>query len=326
MTPRYREMILGEDLTPVGKLSGAFVGPRTPEHLMFAYYQSALVVGFIVERYGQAALAAVLADLGNGVEINQALASRTAPLPELEKAFAAHARQRAESFAPGADFAQPDPKALRRDEHTALLRWQGKHPNSVWALAEEGRRLIAQGAWQRAKAPLERLIALHPEQRGPDSPYLQLALAHRKLGEKADERRVLEKLAAIASDVAAAYARLMEIAEAAGDHAALAAHAHRLLGVNPMASAGWRGLARALEARAAGDRAAADGAAAAYQKVLALEPADPADTHYRLARLLKDRNPRQARRHLLDALAEAPRFRDGHRLLLELERRPGGTP
>ena len=66
MTPRYREMILGGELAPIAKLSGAFLSPRTPEHLVFAYYQSALVVEFLVQRFGQEALRAVLRDLGRG--------------------------------------------------------------------------------------------------------------------------------------------------------------------------------------------------------------------------------------------------------------------
>jgi hypothetical protein len=58
----------------------------------------------------------------------------------------------------------------------------------------------------------------------------------------------------------------------------------------------------------------------AYERLLLLEPADQADTRYRLARLLRARDPRAAKRHLLDALAEAPRLRPGLELLLELPR------
>ncbi len=100
MTPRYRQMIQAGELQPVGKLSAAFITPKTGEHLVFAYYQSALVVEFLVERYGHKALKAVLEDLGRGVEINKALAARAAPLPELEKSFEAFARKRAEAVAP----------------------------------------------------------------------------------------------------------------------------------------------------------------------------------------------------------------------------------
>jgi hypothetical protein len=52
MNPRYRRMILTGELTPVGKLSGAFLSPPTPMHLQFAYYESSLVVEFLIERFG----------------------------------------------------------------------------------------------------------------------------------------------------------------------------------------------------------------------------------------------------------------------------------
>ncbi len=46
LNPQYREMILGDDLTPVSKLSGAFLTPRSAQHLQFAYYESSLVVEY----------------------------------------------------------------------------------------------------------------------------------------------------------------------------------------------------------------------------------------------------------------------------------------
>jgi uncharacterized protein HemY len=50
-----------------------------------------------------------------------------------------------------------------------------------------------------------------------------------------------------------------------------------------------------------------------------MDPVDPAAIDFKLARAhwqLKDRE--QARHHVLRALEEAPRYRDAHRLLLEL--------
>ena len=58
-----------------------------------------------------------------------------------------------------------------------------------------------------------------------------------------------------------------------------------------------------------------------------LDDTDPADVHYRLARLLQQQGKRdEARREVLKSLEEAPRFLDAHRLLLELVesgRQPG---
>ena len=325
MTPRYREMIRGGELAPIAKLSSAFLSPRTPEHLVFAYYQSALVVEFLVTRYGHQALRSVLQDLGAGVEINKALAARTAPLPELEKTFAEFARKRAEALAPKADFEQPDPASLRGDvsaspragasgTRTASGRWSRRRATS------------SPPASRRRRPLLERAVTLYPEQRGGDSAYLLLAAAHRKLGKTAEEQRALERLAGLASDALPAYSRLIELAQAAKDDRALALNAERLLAVNPMSEAGWRALGRALDAQAAKEpmktspqqASLAERAISSYEKLLLLEPADQVETRYRLAKLLRGRNPRRAKHHLLEALAEAPRFREGYQLLLDL--------
>ena len=59
------------------------------------------------------------------------------------------------------------------------------------------------------------------------------------------------------------------------------------------------------------------------QALLALDPRDPADVHYRLARSLQETGKHSsARRHVLQALEFAPRYRDAHRLLLELAKSP----
>ena len=58
-----------------------------------------------------------------------------------------------------------------------------------------------------------------------------------------------------------------------------------------------------------------------YRKWLWLDPPDPAAVHFQLARLLHKRGDAEAeaKRQVLEALEEAPRFRDAQRLLLEIE-------
>ena len=60
----------------------------------------------------------------------------------------------------------------------------------------------------------------------------------------------------------------------------------------------------------------------AYRKLLSLEPPEPWETHYQLAKLLHARGNAdvEAKRNVLQALEDAPRFRDAQRLLLDLER------
>src|SRR5262249_40414123 len=89
INPKFRAMLLGEELTPMSRLSSAFLAPKTPLHLQFAYFESALAVDFLVERFGRPALNSLLDDLGTGSPINEALPRRTKmSLEQLDKDFA----------------------------------------------------------------------------------------------------------------------------------------------------------------------------------------------------------------------------------------------
>jgi Flp pilus assembly protein TadD len=58
----------------------------------------------------------------------------------------------------------------------------------------------------------------------------------------------------------------------------------------------------------------------ADRKLLLLDPPDPVDLHFQLARLLHTRGSSEgeAERQVVQSLEEAPRFRDAQRLLLEI--------
>ena len=57
-------MILGDELTPLSQLSGAFLAPKSALHVQFAYHESALAVEFLVKTAGLPALNSILDDLG----------------------------------------------------------------------------------------------------------------------------------------------------------------------------------------------------------------------------------------------------------------------
>jgi tetratricopeptide (TPR) repeat protein len=312
MTPEYREMILGEDLTPVSQLSGAFLDPKTPQHLQFAYFESSLVVQYLVQHHGLDTLKRILVDLGVGMPINRSLQRYAGSLEVLDREFAEYARQRARAFAPEVDWNQPDlpPGAGPLD----LAAWNQEHPNGFWALQAEAKQWIRQQDWRAAKRPLERLLELCPEYTEADNAYWLLATVHGRLGETEQERAVLEQLAVRKGDAVDAYLRLMELAAQAQDGQATIEYGQRLMAVNPLHKAAHRYMGEAAEQ--VGD---VPRAIESYRSLLLMDPADPARDHYRLARLLQKTGQRSsARRHVLQSLEEAPRFREAHRLLLQL--------
>jgi Tfp pilus assembly protein PilF/DNA-binding SARP family transcriptional activator len=313
LNPRYRAMILGDGLTPLSKLSSAFMAPETPIHLQFAYYESALAVDFFVRKFGSAVLKGLLDDLGAGMDMNESLPARTkTSLEQLDRDFAQFARQLAKSVAPDLTWEEPD---LPADvASAAAAAWLEKHPKSFWGWRRLGARLVAEEKWQAAKEVLEKLKGLYPEYTGPENAYVLLATVYRRLSDTAAEHKVLEELAARDGDASPAYLRLMELDEAAGDWRGMAKAARRLLAVNPLVPTPHRQLARAAEQL--GER---DEAVAAYRALALLDDTDPADVHYRLAKLLRQGGKSaEARREVLKSLEEAPRFLDSHRLLLEL--------
>jgi tetratricopeptide (TPR) repeat protein len=312
INPRYREMLLSDELTPVSQLSGAFLHPPTPLHLQFAYYESSLVVEFLVEKHGLPTLKRILVDLGVGMPVNDALARYAGSLEAVDRDFAEFAMKRADAFAPDTDWS--DPKLPANTKAPAITAWLEEHPKNYRAWQRLANLLIEQRQWQAAQAPLEKLIELYPENGGAESPYVPLAKTWRELGDTKLERSALEQLAALSADNADALGRLTELAFRDEDWPAVLKYGERLLEINPLRPTTYRWLATAAQ-RTDDDRAAIG----AWRALVALDPVDPAEAHYHLAVLLrKTGDPAAARREVLKALEEAPRYRAAQRELLAI--------
>ncbi|OHB61540.1 MAG: hypothetical protein A2167_02860 [Planctomycetes bacterium RBG_13_46_10] len=312
MNPQYRSMILEGQLTPISNLSAAFLNPPTPVHLQFAYYQSSLVVEFLVVRYGNNTIKAILADLAKGQDINAAIAKHAEPPKKIDKEFEAFARKRAEDLAPGVDWHQPQGQ-MDLTDNQAIAGWLEKHPDNFWALTQYAKNLIAVRKWEQAKEPLNKLVALYPQYTGEDNAYQLLAEVHRNLNEIELEREVLSKLADKSCDATYAYGRLMEIAMETKNWQLVCELGDKYIAVYPLFSTLHWQLGRANEELGRDERAVQS-----YKRLLALGPSDPADVNYRLGRLLQHKDPAGAKRYVLTALAEAPRFREAHHLLLQM--------
>jgi tetratricopeptide (TPR) repeat protein len=333
MTPEYRRMILGGELTPVSQLSGAFLAPPSQMHLQFAYFQSSLVVEFLLGKFGRPALRAVLVSLGEGEHIHRALEEHTLPMPELDRQFEEFAQARARELGPGLDWEQPEEKVAQRPQPSReeganqrpqrwigggdldLDEWAQHRPTNYWALSRVAANHIREERYDEARTVLERFTSLYPNAAGADSPWRQLALVYRELGKEELEWAVLQRIAEQDAEAPEIYLRLMEQARRRSDWEAVKLNAERHLAVNPLIPTPYRFLAEAGEQTQ--DLSPAIGA---YRALLELNPPDPADTHYRLARALHRVGDPQARRHVLLALEEAPRFREALKLLLEIER------
>jgi tetratricopeptide (TPR) repeat protein len=322
MNLAYREMILNGELTPLGDLSGAFLAPKDPLHLQFAYYESSLVIDFLVQRYGFDSVTAILADLGAGQNINTAIPAHTVPLPEMETKFAAFATDLAKKLAPGVDLNKPPDMSSNVDDTV----WDQMHPDNYYLRMREAGKLMEAKDWAGARPVLESVTQAYHGEKGAENPLWMLAVTERNLKETNAELATLQLFARQEFDFQYSEARLIDLYEAQTNWPEVAKHAERLLAINPLISQPHRALAKAGMATGNSGQAIT-----AYRRLLLLDPPDPVDLHFQLARLLHQQGGAgdEAERQVLQALEEAPRYRDAQRLLLEIKDenpKPGTGP
>lgn len=245
--------------------------------------------------------------------INEALVAHTRPLEELEKDFLAFSKALARQMGPDSVWE----KSRERVDPV----WEASHPENFWVIRKKAEKLIEGGDIDRAIPVLEELIRIYPGQAGAGSAYALLAEVHRKNKDAEKERTVLREWVKRDGEAEDALGRLLELDAATNDTEGALRHAQMLLEINPLSPAPHRTLAEASEQL--GNR---ESALASYQTLLALDPPNRSEVHFRVARLLRGTSDSEAKRHVLLALEESPRFRKAHELLLELAEKPENHP
>ncbi len=316
MTPQYRQMILSDELIPVSKLSGAFLSPPSGLHLQFAYYESSLVVEFLIEKYGMKSLRAILDALGEGLPTDAALESVVGPMDKLDVQFVTYAKERAEAFGAFADWSTKTSLAKSSGSMTPeeLLGRSRIYPTNYPVLSKLADAQIASGQFAEAKVTLERLVDLGVVSGSRGGVLEQLATVERELGDTAAERRTLEQLIEISSDALPGLERLLDMARHREDWHEVRRLAQLVLAIHPLRPLGHEAIADAGERL--GD---SDSVARGVRAMLQLEPIDAAGLHFRCAAALaKLERTDEAKHHVLRSLADAPRYREAHALFYQL--------
>ena len=312
MSPKYREMILGDDLTKVSELSGAFLNPPSGLHLQFAYYESSLVVEFLVDKYGHESLVEILTALSSGMPINDALSASVGSIDKLDFQFAEYARKKAESFAEKADWTREG--FPEEPNHTNLTKWLAEHPNSYWGHLEMAKRLLAERDYSAAQTHLEKLASLGAATTEQGGVMELLAQIYEETNSEEKQRKTLVKLATDASDSLPALRRLIKLEEGEENWKAVSRYAKKALAIQPFMPEFHQAF---VDASLKLDQPRQ--AIGSLKALAALDPIDPAGLEFKMARTLAAIGDNQnAKRHVLMALDQAPRYRDAQKLLLSL--------
>jgi tetratricopeptide (TPR) repeat protein len=276
---------------PIAELDRGFIRPTYEQQIIVSYMQAGLTCEYIAGRFGQEGLRAMLDQFGAGKDTAQAVQAALKIKPEdFDKDFNAYVEQQL-----GAVVAQYDP-------------WRK-------AVAEAGEAAQSED-WRLAAARAAHAIELFPDFVDQGSPYLIKARAHRELKETSLMRgTLLEYRKRGGYDPDALLALAKSLTEAGRNEEAIGVLDDVLM-VAPLRQEVHSELGdRLLEAGRAAD------AVTEYKALLAMQPQDLADAHYRLAKAyLAASDKASSREHLLYALEIAPHYREAQQLLLEVVR------
>jgi cytochrome c-type biogenesis protein CcmH/NrfG len=295
-------------LRPVSQLNDGFVRPRFGGEVQLSYYEASLVCEMIEKEYGAKAIVDMLAAYRDGLT-TPAVFQRVLELTpaQLDAKFDAFVRAR---------FASPLRAITASDSGRAV---GGEFVTSM----RRGADYLSRKQADSARIALERAEVLFPDYAGGSSPAQYLAgLAM----DRGDYREALAQITRVTTRSETAWdANLMEVQlrEKLGDTLGTRAPLERLLWISPY-DVGLHGKLAELATRAADHKTALR----ERRAILALNPPDPIDARYELARALAAvGDVASARRELLAVLEQAPSFEKGQALLLELRAAQGrSTP
>ncbi|MEO2029398.1 MAG: tetratricopeptide repeat protein [Fuerstiella sp.] len=308
MTPGFRERIKAGNVTPVSQLSSAFLHAESGEDLNFAYYESSMVVEFIVQQHGFEALVLILNDLQNGLVINDALERRAGGLTALDAAFAEYLSGVADSFAKDVEF------SIKTDDETKPdLKALQQNPRHYTAGLSAAAALIRAEQLDAAEAKLQELIKLFPEDTSPNGARRILAVVYKRQENTEQQATVLAEHLQRSGDDLEAAVELLSLQVTAEQWLKALDTSNLIMAIDPLQPQVLRQI-QTIAAALKSDELAIDVLAA----LLVLEPADAARTHFLMAQILKIEDAEQSRRHVLLALEQAPRYRAAHKLLLDL--------
>jgi cellulose synthase operon protein C len=294
-------------ILPVSRLNEGFVRPTYPQQVMHAYYQASLVAEYIEAEHGETALRRMLQSFGSGRSSEYVLRQVLRVEPAvLDTRFDAWMRQR---FA-----TQLASVELDRTATASAMRGGSAVGGPFVEALRTAEAYVEAGDQAGALREAERAQRMFPQYTGAGSPYRVMHTVYKQRGDTRRAADALRQLVDRDETDYDAHLALAALLEELGDRRAAADVLERAMYIHPFDPQ--------VHARLATLYTATDQLAKAVRErraVLALNPVNRADAHYRLAVALGEAGQRDdARREVLRALELAPNFTDAQELLLRL--------
>ncbi len=317
-------------LIGLDELNESFSRAKSLANLDFSYYQSSLLVEFIVERYGFATLKTLIHGFARQVDLGDVFKEVFAvPLEEVEGQFIAWINERVEML-------DVDVEQVVFDSHDSF---SAQHSGNSPAASEEGKNTMIEALYQHLKTSPRNFYAhlqlglifyadanlvgaldhltmaaeLLPTYSDSPNPRQILAVIYEDLEDIEAMTRELEALLYVKPYAYDACLKLAQAAQSGGDSDRAAYYLEKAIALNPYAQDVHRSLATVAMQQLDYPRAIRE-----YGVLLALDDTDPALANTNLAEaFLLHGNKAEAKRYALAALEIAPLFERAQDILLQ---------
>lgn len=296
-------------------LDAAFTRPKSPDGVSLAYFQASQVCEFVEEKYGFETILKMLALYKEGAKDTDVLLKALQLTPEkFDQIFTEylHAKMKDRILALGNGPVKTgnDPKQAKVVLETLLKT----RPSDFFALLKLGTMYKEEGDKEKAVEHLKRAVEAFPYYGGEGNAYSHLADIYEAQGKKAEALAALESWTKHNETNADIYKRLAKLKLELNDKAGALNTIFTSFYISPFDAALHK---------LAGDAYLEQGnladAVREFRVVVSLEPPNPADAYYDLARALEAKGDKaEAKREILRSLEIAPGFEKAQELLLKI--------
>jgi tetratricopeptide (TPR) repeat protein len=289
MTPEIVMALRAKKLLPVLELDRGFVRPEYPAQVIVSYFEAGKICDYIVQKWGSDAILGMIQSYAHRKTTAEAILGNLHETP--------------------ADF-----------DHNFLI-WLDQQTGDTVRHFDEWKRgleaahtALRNGKKDEAIREGLRIRDYYPDYVGSGSAYELLVEAYLGRSDKTAAIRTLEKYRDTGGKNVSTLKKLVALEQESGQPERAENTLRKLICIYPQD--------QELHYRLGGlllDRGDSDGAIREYQAVLQLEPGDPAESHYDLARALRAAHRiQEAKDQILLALEAAPDFKPAQQLLLQL--------
>lgn len=313
----------------LAQLDEGFSQAKTLDQLSFAYYQSSLLVEFIVARYGFETLKKLIHQYATVTDMGVVFKTVfRISLDEFEKDFISWINQRVETINvhvpakvasemnpfSGNDSRGDMPAIFQKNATADALRKRIEaQPRDFSAQFQLGLILYQSKDFKAAIEHLTNARDLLPEYSASPSPREILAAIYEELGDEQAMIRELEAMVKVQQHAFKACFKLGQAAQARKDFDRAVYYFERAIAVNPYDLEVHRSLGAVFMQRSDYPKAIRE-----YSVLLALDSTDPALANTDLAdAFLREGNRAQAKRYALAALEIAPMYERAQDILLD---------